>query len=119
VAQMLLWSSWNSMLTLQEVPWSRVFVIHVEGPLRAPVKNDLRRRVCKLIDRGEGKIVLDLSRVSDLDAAGIGELVHVYNMAIAANGSLRIAHAAGKVQRILDRVGLFDLLSKVSVKSSP
>jgi len=93
-------------------------VIHVEGPLRAPVTGDLRRRIRKSIDRGDGRIMLDLSRISDLDAAGIGELVRVYNMIVAANGSLQIASANRRVRRILDQVGLFDLLSNVSVKNS-
>jgi anti-sigma B factor antagonist len=106
------------MLVLREVPWQKVLMIHVEGPLRAPVTDDLRCKIRKSIDRGEGSIVLDLSRISHLDAAGIGELVLVYNMISAANGSLRIANASRRVRRILDQVGLLDLLSDAFVKSS-
>jgi anti-anti-sigma regulatory factor len=49
--------------------------------------------------------------VPNLDAAGIGELVHLYNMAAAAHSALRIANARPRIRELLDRVGLFDLLS--------
>jgi anti-anti-sigma factor len=75
------------------------------------LNGELRRKVQALIDRGDRTIVLNLARVSQVDAAGIGELVDVYKMAIAAHRALRIAHTPRRVQRILDRVGLFNLLS--------
>ena len=99
------------MLVLREVPWQRVLLIHVDGSLRAPVTGDLPRRVRKSIDRGDTRIVLDLSRIAYLDAAGIGELVHAYNTVAAANGSVWIVNASRRVRQILDRVGLLELLS--------
>jgi anti-anti-sigma factor len=56
--------------------------------------------------------VLDLTRVSRLDAAGVGELVRAYNMTMAAQGVLRIAHPTAWVRQILERVGLFDILTR-------
>lgn len=55
--------------------------------------------------------MLDLAQVSRIDAAGVGELVRVYNMAAAAHGTLRIVHATPWVRSILERTGVFDLLS--------
>jgi anti-anti-sigma factor len=86
-------------------------VLHIVSRLRAPVSTELRHRVHALLRRGERRILLDLSRVSDLDAAGVGELVRAYNMTSAANGVLRVAHAFGRVRELLTRVGLFDLLN--------
>jgi anti-anti-sigma factor len=99
------------MTLLREAISPRDSVLYVEGALRSPLNAALRRQVQALIDRGERSIVLDLDRLSDLDAAGIGELVRMYNMVVAAKGTLRIARATGKVRRILERVGLFSLLS--------
>jgi anti-anti-sigma factor len=54
---------------------------------------------------------LDLSQVSRIDAAGVGELVRAYNMAVAVNGQLRITHATAWVREVLELVGIHDLLS--------
>jgi anti-anti-sigma factor len=86
-------------------------VIHVHGPLRVPVSRDLRHDVQSLLRRGERGIVLDLARVSRIDAAGVGELVRAYNMAVAASGTLRIVHTNAWVRELLDRVGLVGLLT--------
>jgi anti-anti-sigma factor len=66
----------------------------------------VRGRLC----RGERRIVLDLGRVSRIDAAGIGELVRAYNIATAGSGALRIVNTNPWVREMLERVGLFDRL---------
>jgi len=99
------------MTSVQEPLSYRIVVLHVDGPLRAPVNTSLRHAVVALLRRGERRIVLNLARVSSVDAAGIGELVRAYNKAIAMNGVLRIAHAPERIEQLLDRVGLFALLS--------
>jgi anti-anti-sigma factor len=87
-------------------------VLHLEGPLHAALGVQLRQRVEALLHRGEARIVLCLARVSTADAAGIGELVRAHNRAAALNGLLRITNATENVRAVLDRVGLFDLLSR-------
>ena len=86
-------------------------VLFIEGALRWPVSRVLRDRVRTLLRRGERSILLDLERLTQIDAAGVGELVRAYNMVTAVNGSLRIAHATTWVHEVLQRVGLFNLLS--------
>jgi anti-anti-sigma factor len=88
-----------------------VSLLHVEGDLRAPVRRDLRRRVRALLARGRRSILLDLGRVTDLDAAGVGELVRVYTLANAAQGDLWIENTTGRIRRLLAEAGLFDQLS--------
>ena len=90
---------------------SEPYLLSVEGALRWPVGRDLRERVRCLLRRCARRILLDLDRVSRIDAAGVGELVRAYNMTTAVDGSLRIAGATGSVREVLERVGLFDLLS--------
>jgi anti-anti-sigma factor len=93
-------------------PCSREFcTVYMEGALRVPVSRDLRDNVRTLLHRGERAIVVDLARVSLIDAAGVGELVRAYNMTTARNGLLRIVHATGWVREVLARVGLFEILS--------
>jgi len=86
-------------------------IVYIDGPLLGPVNPDLLTNVSALLRRGERGIVLDLSRVSRIDAGGVGELVGAYNIACAMNVSLRIVHATKGVRDILARVRLFDLLS--------
>jgi anti-anti-sigma factor len=85
--------------------------IYVEGPLRLPVNRDLHRSVRTLLRQGERDIVLDLAAVTRIDAAGVGELVRAYNMTNAAAGYLRVVHTNRWVREILNRVGLYELLS--------
>ncbi len=89
----------------------RVRIVDVEGALRVPVTHDVRHNVRGLLRRGEREIVLDLAGVSRIDAAGIGELVRVYNMTMAVNGFVRIVHASGWVRELLERVGVLDLFT--------
>jgi anti-anti-sigma factor len=92
-----------------------VHVIRVEGPLRVPVNSELRHEIRSLLDDGVRAIVLDLANVSDIDAAGVGEIVHLHNLAAASNGTLQIVNSTAKVQYILDRVGLWNLLTQEHV----
>jgi anti-anti-sigma factor len=87
-----------------------VSIVEVEGP-RVPVNGELRHRVLFLLRHGERHIVLNLAHVSRIDAAGVGELVRSYNVAMAAKGGLRITRVTRYVRSILKRVGLFEILS--------
>jgi anti-anti-sigma factor len=98
-------------LTLVPRPDRRGAVIFIEDPFRAPLTGELRHRVLEFLRRGERTIVLDLSRVSRIDAAGVSQLVRAYNVTVAAKGTLQLVHATAWVREILERVGLFDLLS--------
>lgn len=86
-------------------------VLYVEGPLRHPISRDLRHRMRGLLRRGERDIVLDLARVSSIDAAGVGELVRAYNLAAAMDGLLRVAHVTKRVREMLERAGLLTFLN--------
>jgi anti-anti-sigma factor len=88
-----------------------VSVLRIEGPLRSPVHAELRQKVQALLERAERNILIDLTGVSDIDAAGLGELVEAYNLTNAVNGVLRITHPTTRVRELLARVGLLSLLS--------
>jgi anti-anti-sigma factor len=75
-----------------------------------PVNRALRHNVCALLRQGERVIVLDLADVTQIDAAGTGELVRVFNLTAGVNGRLRITNASPWVRGVLERAGVFDLL---------
>ena len=87
-------------------------VRYLEGALRPPLDGMVRRQVRGLLDHGERIVVLGLAGVSRIDAAGMGELVETYNMAMGAACVLQIVHATAWVRHILELVGLFAILSE-------
>jgi anti-anti-sigma factor len=87
-----------------------VCVLDLEGALRAPLTSELPQKVQTLLRRGSRTIVLDLTGVSSIDAAGIGQLVRLYNVTAAAHGVLRIVHVGARVRELLQRVALLELL---------
>ena len=87
-------------------------IVHVEGTLRAPVSSELRGNVEGLIGRGVRRIRLDLSRLSEIDAAGVGELVRAFNATSAAGGVLQVAHVTRRVRQLLDVTGVLKLLTR-------
>jgi anti-sigma B factor antagonist len=90
---------------------SRAAMLRVEGTLRSPIDPVLRTRVEALLRDGARRVLLDLSGVSDIDAAGVGELIHIFNAATAAGGAVEIARASRRVHRVLDVAGLLTLLT--------
>jgi anti-anti-sigma factor len=89
-------------------------ILQVDGTLQAPVSTELRERVTALLVRGERRIVLDLTRLADIDAGGIGELVNILNMTRAAGAVLRIANATRHVRQLLHATGFSPFLSDES-----
>ena len=101
----------NTLMTIHHSQCANVSIVRLDGALRAPVSNEFSRRVKTLLDRGERRIVVDLSRVVAVDAAGVGELVRAFNATCAAGGVLRITRANRQVRRILRVAGVLPLLS--------
>jgi anti-anti-sigma factor len=64
-----------------------------------------------LLRYGQREIVVDVGRLSSIDAAGVGQLVRAYNVTRALKSGLRLANATARVREVLERVGLFDVLS--------
>jgi anti-sigma B factor antagonist len=86
-------------------------VIRIAGPLLGPTQTELARRVEARLDRGERWLVVDLRKVSEIDAAGVGQLVRAFNLTRAAGGMLQIANASRRVQTLLDVTCVSNVLS--------
>jgi anti-anti-sigma factor len=87
------------------------FSVRLEDSPRLAFNGELPHIVRTRLRRGERRIVLDLAGVSRIDAAGIGELVRAYNIALASSGAVRIVNTSPRVREMLERVGLFDRLN--------
>lgn len=100
-------------------PCARVSIIQLDGTLRAPVDRWLSRNVQARLDRGERRIIVDLSQLTAIDAAGIGELVRALNVAAAAGGALRVVQPQARVRRLLQIAGLVEALTTGQVRPFP
>jgi anti-anti-sigma factor len=89
-------------------------VIRIAGPLLGPRQTELARRVETRLDRGERWLVLDLRKVSEIDAAGVGQLVRAFNRTRAAGGMLQIANARRRVQTLLDVTCVSNVLTEAT-----
>ena len=86
-------------------------ILEVEGKLQSPVSPELSQRVEAALARGQRSVLLNLLRLTDIDAAGIGELVRLFNVTKALGGALRTANARRHVKQLLEITGLLPLLS--------
>ena len=90
---------------------TRCHIIPVEGALRVPAESRLMARVHAALHCGARRVRLDLSRLSSIDAAGVGELITAFNATKAVGGVLDIAHAGSRVRRVLEVTGVYGLLT--------
>lgn len=101
---------------VQEKKVAPCCVVLVPGgrALRTPVNGVLSRTVADLLRQEQRHFVVDLHRLDDIDAAGIGELVSALTTVRQAGGTLRIARPSRLVQQLLRIAGLLSLFSPLS-----
>lgn len=61
----------------------------------------LKEKVDSLIFEGNRNIVLNLSKLSYVDSAGLGEMVACHSTAAKAGGSVKLANTTGKLKDLL------------------
>ena len=80
-------------------------LVTVAGELDLTTVPQLRGQLAQLIADGD-RVVVDLSRVPFIDAAGLGVLAHTATEAIAYGGSLRVVTARPRVRLLFSISGL-------------
>ena len=88
----------------------------VAGAAVSELARNWRPQVESLLRDDVRRVLLDLSGASDIDAAGVGEVIHVFNMVAAAGGVLEIEHMSPHVRRMLDLAGVLELLTARDVE---
>ena len=69
----------------------------------------LRDAIEKVLKGGVTKILLNLSKISYMDSAGIGELVACYKRAREKGGELKLLNPSGKVEDLLQLTKLEEI----------
>jgi anti-sigma B factor antagonist len=68
---------------------------------------ELRREV---LEQSDSRVIIDLSRVTKIDSAGLGQLMSCYSHLVRNQGSLKVLNPAPEVRRLLDMTGLSSLI---------
>lgn len=97
-------------LSLEVRNRSDVVIVHCHGRIVFHEEAAaLSRTVGNILDHGT-HVVLDLSGVSSIDSAGIGELVSLHTRALSQNVSLKCADPSPRVRQLLDLTNLDSVL---------
>ena len=91
-------------------PDSQSTVLRLDGALHTPIDGVLRSTVDSLFQSGVRRVRLDLSGISSIDAAGVGELVRIFTAAATVGGVLEIERMSARVRRVLEITGVRWLL---------
>jgi anti-anti-sigma factor len=69
--------------------------------------DQLRREV---LEQNDSRVIIDLSRVTKIDSAGLGQLMGCYSHLVRNAGSMKIVNARPEISKILDMTGISMLL---------
>jgi anti-anti-sigma factor len=70
--------------------------------------DELRREV---LEQSDSRVIIDMSRVTRIDSAGLGQLMSCYSHLVRNHGSLKVLNATPEVKKVLDMTGISTLIS--------
>lgn len=68
---------------------------------------ELRREV---LEQRDSRVIIDLSRVTRIDSAGLGQLMSCYSHLVKNRGALKVINAAPEIKKLLDMTGISTLI---------
>ncbi len=69
--------------------------------------DELRREV---LEQSDSRVIIDLSRVTRIDSAGLGQLMSCYSHLVRNRGSLKVLNPAPEIRKLLDMTGISTLI---------
>src|SRR5579863_7151073 len=69
--------------------------------------DELRREV---LEQSDSRVIIDLSHVTRIDSAGLGQLMSCYSHLIKNRGALKVLNPAPEIRKLLDMTGLSTLI---------
>jgi len=97
-------------LSLETRNCGDVMIVHCQGRIVYRDESTALSRLVSDVLQNGGKVVLDLSGVSSIDSAGIGELAFLYSWARSQNADLKCASPTPFVRDLLDLTNLDSVL---------
>ncbi len=68
---------------------------------------ELRKEV---LEQSDTKVIIDLSRVTRIDSAGLGQLMSCYSHLIKNRGALKVLNPKPEIRKMLDMTGLSSII---------
>jgi len=68
---------------------------------------ELRKEV---LEQSDSRVIIDLSRVTRIDSAGLGQLMSCYSHLVKNRGALKMMNPAPEIRKLLDMTGLSTLI---------
>lgn len=69
--------------------------------------DELRREV---LEQSDTRVIIDLSRVTRIDSAGLGQLMSCYSHLVRNRGELKVLNPAPEVKKMLEMTGISTLI---------
>ncbi len=69
--------------------------------------DELRKEV---FEQSDSRVIIDLSRVTRIDSAGLGQLMSCYSHLVKNRGALKMVNPAPEIKKLLDMTGLSTLI---------
>jgi len=68
---------------------------------------ELRREV---LEQSDTRVIIDLSRVTRIDSAGLGQLMSCYSHLVRNHGSMKVVNVTPEVRKVMDMTGISTLI---------
>jgi stage II sporulation protein AA (anti-sigma F factor antagonist) len=89
--------------------------VRLTGELDHSVAASIRAEVDELIlDPRVRRLVFDLNELEFMDSSGIGLIIGRYKLMSRRGGSVAVSCRSGKVDRIFEMAGLYQLIEKLA-----
>jgi anti-sigma B factor antagonist len=69
--------------------------------------DELRREV---LEQRDSRVIIDLSRVTKIDSAGLGQLMSCYSHLVRNQGALKVLNPRPEIKNLLDMTGISTLI---------
>lgn len=79
-----------------------VDIVALAGRLVMADVPQVRQRLLATVERGNGKLVLDLAEVGFMDSSGLSVLVSVFKAARLKNGDVALLHLSPTVRSLIE-----------------
>lgn len=93
--------------------------MRLRGPLNVHTVPDLRAQLQRVLEGGEGDLVLHLAEAEVRDATGLGVLVGAHHRALRRGRRLVIAETSERLERLLRITKLHLVLARLEDQGSP
>lgn len=91
-----------------------ISTVALKGDLDYQATETARPRLREVLDRGGGRLIVDLREVNYADSTGLGLLVWLRQQVLQREGTLRLVVSRAPLRRMLELTGLAQLFDVYS-----